>query len=89
MQVSFSGRTCGTRLVLVLSSFSTASACAAGELVAVKLVVGLNLCLQKGSSFIVVFPNLTGLRGFSVQTVWSLEARKELTSQSDYVLLNL
>lgn len=48
MQVSFSGWTCSTHLVLVLSSFSAVSACTADELVAVKLVtlvVGLNLCL--------------------------------------------
>lgn len=90
--VGFSGQTCSTCLALVLSSFSTASACTVDELVAIKLVmlaVGLSLCLQKGSSFFVMFPNLAALHLFSVQTVWFLEVRKEFTSQSDYVLLDL
>lgn len=47
-----SGQTCSSRLVLVLSSFSTVSACTVDELVGAKpvtLVVGLNLSPEKGA----------------------------------------
>lgn len=67
------------------------SVCTANELVPLETchTCGRTQSASRRETASIVLPNLPASHQFSVQTVWNLKVRKQITSQSDYILLDL